>query len=97
MSNRFRSDVYDEFMKQYKKDHQCCPNCGSKALMTTLVAYLADYGNLSSYVDKNRATCLKSDELDLNGCEWSGIVHDLISEESYKSRIRDEKLNLLFS
>ena len=57
------------------KQHICCPNCGSKIITTTLIAYIGK--------DLNGATCLHLDPEGnpIEGCGWSGYVDDLVPEE----------------
>lgn len=58
---------------EYRKEHVCCPECGSTLLEVTCVGYLGEK-------DENRATCT---------CGWEGIVDDLIPDRMSAQRLRD--------
>jgi len=50
-------DVYDNFIKEYNRLHECCPVCGSKSHMSTLLGYTFDRSKPEDYKDLNRCTC----------------------------------------
>ena len=53
------SKRYDDFMKKYHKQHECCPKCGNKQHTTTLVGYVLNWNKKEEYRDMNRCKCLK--------------------------------------
>ena len=48
---------YDDFMKQYYKDHEYCPTCGSNKYSTTYVTYILHMDDNAMYKDLNRCIC----------------------------------------
>ncbi len=52
----------------YYKAHVVCPNCGNKKMSQTYIWY--PIWDLNSR-DENECKC---------SCGWTGIVHDLVSE-----------------
>lgn len=52
------SEEYNEFMKEYRKQHECCPKCNGKAHSSTLVGYIVNMDKKEEYQDKNRCICL---------------------------------------
>jgi len=50
---------YEEFMKNYKNEHELCPNCGAKEHSSTLVGYVFNHDEPEKYRDLNRCQCLK--------------------------------------
>lgn len=50
--------IRKKFMKQYKIQHECCPNCGeSDNYRSTLVGFAFNSEYPDSYRDLNDATC----------------------------------------
>jgi hypothetical protein len=49
---------YDNFMKNYRKQHECCPKCGSKQHNTTLVGYVLNMDKKDDYKDMNDCKCI---------------------------------------
>ena len=64
---------YDDFMKQYRIDHECCPKCGSIMHSTTLAGYPLFMDNKSAYKDLNDCECLK--------CGDSHRYHDRVKKQ----------------
>ena len=50
---------YNEFMREYHKQHECCPKCGSKNHSTTLAGYVLNWDKKEDYKDKNSCRCTK--------------------------------------
>jgi hypothetical protein len=48
---------YNEFMREYHKQHECCHRCGSKNHSTTLVGYILNWDKKEDYKDMNRCCC----------------------------------------
>jgi len=48
---------YREFMDEYDKNHECCPECGAKEHMTTLIGYVLNDDKKEEYKDLNRCEC----------------------------------------
>lgn len=67
---------YSEFMRKYRDEHYCCPNCGSRNYSTTLVGYFLDEEHPENYKDRNSCTC--------HDCGWRGIRHDLAPRPGIK-------------
>ncbi len=53
------SRQYDEFMKEYHRQHKCCPKCGGEQHTVTLVGYVLDWDKRSEYKDMNTCKCVK--------------------------------------
>jgi len=64
---------YYDFMEKYRKEHCCCPKCGSKHHSSTLVGYLFDAKHPEKYKDMNSVTCID--------CGWKGVAHQLVPEK----------------
>lgn len=62
----------DEFRKKYYEAHKCCPKCGSRNYISTLVGYILDMSKPEEYKDRNSVHC--------QDCGWRGIYHDLVPE-----------------
>lgn len=60
---------------EYKKEHVCCPECGSTSLEQTCGGFM----NLQNK-DENQVNCV---------CGWKGIVDDLIPDRMSAKRLRD--------
>lgn len=69
----------EKFMRNYYRQHWCCPECGSRSLEFTLAAYGFDEDHPENYKDRNYCKC--------NNCGWRGIFHEL----SPKPGIKDFK------
>lgn len=65
------SDTYKTFMKQYRIDHEVCPQCKKANYTSTLMGFIFDSNNPSSYKDENGVNC---------NCGWKGTVHQLIKK-----------------
>ncbi len=65
------SDTYKTFMEQYKIDHEVCPKCKGTNYSSTLMAFIFNSDDPSSYKDENNVNC---------NCGWVGIVHHLIKK-----------------
>ena len=65
---------YNDFMSQYRSQHCCCPNCGSKNYITTLVGFILDMSKPEEYKDRNACHC--------QDCGWKGIAHELVPEKT---------------
>jgi len=68
--------AYNNFMDKYQRDHECCPQCGSKAHIHTLVGYIVRMDKLDEYKDLNRCTC--------HSCGDIHTTHDRVPEECVK-------------
>ena len=66
------SKEYVEFMTQYNKDRQCCPNCGSRKHTVTLMGYVFNAEKPDEYKDKNTCVCLT--------CKDTHVFHDRIPD-----------------
>ncbi len=75
-----KSNEYEEFMAQYKKDHEVCPKCGSVGGSCTYVGYIFNSNKPNDYKDLNNYTCSK--------CKNTHKVHDRISKEEFNETIR---------
>ena len=64
------SKQYDEFMKEYHKQHGCCPKCGATEHLTTLVGYVLNWDKKEEYKDMNKCECMK--------CGDKHSVHDRV-------------------
>jgi hypothetical protein len=53
------SKQYDEFMKEYHKQHKYCPKCGGEQHTTTLVGYVLNWDKKEEYKDMNRCECME--------------------------------------
>ncbi len=58
------------FMEKYKKDHECCPICGSTRGITTLVGFIYNSENPEKYKDENNFTC--------GDCGDQHVAHDRV-------------------
>lgn len=65
-----RSREYDEFMVEYRKQHKCCPECGSTEYKSTLIGYVLNYDKKEEYRDMNKCECMK--------CGAKHSVHDRV-------------------
>jgi len=61
---------YRKFMDGYKKNHACCPICGSTEGINTLVAYAYNSDNPEGYNDLSDFTC--------SGCGDKHVVHERV-------------------
>ena len=52
-----RSSFYNDFMESYRREHACCPKCGSTGGIQTLVAYTLIQGRELDYKDLNQVRC----------------------------------------
>ncbi len=50
------------FMKQYNKDHECCPKCGETSHSTTFVGFIYYADSPEEYKDRNNCTCRCGDK-----------------------------------
>lgn len=68
-------EEYKIFIKEYKRNHKACPECGCTHTEQTLAGYT--YISSNVYKDENDAKCI--------ACGWRGIVHNLKPEAMSKS------------
>jgi hypothetical protein len=62
---------------EYEELHQACPVCGNRMLIMTMLG-IPEYDD-RDYEDKqNKVYCEKDLELEIDGCGWQGLVHDLV-------------------
>lgn len=66
------SREYLKFMKKYKKNHECCPKCGTKEYTTTLVGYIFNSEDKGNYKDLNICVCAN--------CGDKHTVHDRVKK-----------------
>lgn len=67
----------DEFMIQYKIEHECCPNCGiSSNYITTLASYIYNFELPEQYKDLNICTC--------GNCGNQHTYHERVSKKIIK-------------
>jgi hypothetical protein len=64
------SKEYDDFMKEYHKQHECCPKCGETGCTTTLVGYVLNMDKKEEYKDLNKCVCSK--------CGDKHTIHDRV-------------------
>lgn len=57
------SKQYDEFMKEYHKQHKYCPKCGGEQYTTTLMGYMLDWDKKDEYKDMNICVCMKCGDI----------------------------------
>jgi len=70
--NSMESDeVYDNFMREYKRKHKYCPKCGAESHSSTLVGYIFNRDKMDEYKDKNYCVC--------QACGDNHVTHDRIS------------------
>lgn len=67
------SKEYDDFMRQYKKDHECCPKCGGITYGTTLAKYVLNLNEKENYQDLNRCVCLI--------CSYKHRIHERVKRK----------------
>lgn len=70
--NKLRDDA-DKFRDKYKKDHECCPNCGATGHISTLAGFILDLRNMEAYKDKNDCECVE--------CGDKHIAHDRVPKK----------------
>jgi len=70
------SKEYTKFMKQYKKNHEVCPKCGSKSHSTTLVDYVFYADKKEDYKDLNLCIC--------SDCGDRHTMHERVNVRSVK-------------
>lgn len=63
---------YRIIMDKYYKKHNCCPVCGSKRAITTLIGYPLVKGKESEFKDLNLVTCSE--------CGYKCKCHDRVEE-----------------
>lgn len=56
--NEESSKQYNEFMKEYNKQHECCPKCGATEHTSTLVSYVLNRDEKDKYKDMNSCECM---------------------------------------
>ena len=67
---------YEDFIRKYRNEHWCCPNCGSRNYSVTLMGIPYDEEHPEEYKDRNHCTCYS--------CGWEGIRHDLAPKPGIK-------------
>lgn len=80
------TDEYRDFIKEYNRKHNVCPECGGRNGSITLVGYILNLDKKEEYKDLNRFTC---------NCGHQCTKHDLISKEDFLRKKRIEKLDKL--
>ena len=69
-----RDPVYDNYMKEYRKNHNACPSCGSTgSYSTTLMGYILNMDKKDEYKNLNRCTCVS--------CGNVHTAHDRVKKE----------------
>jgi hypothetical protein len=68
----YRLEEYHKLMEEYRKNHRCCPKCGSDRNSQTLMGIIPDLDKPNEYKDENRVSCAN--------CKWGGIVHNLVGD-----------------
>jgi hypothetical protein len=66
---------YHKFMKAYRKQHEVCPKCGSKAHTSTLMGYVLNDNKRNEYKDLNRCKC--------SDCGDVHTAHERISKKEF--------------
>lgn len=61
-----------EIREEYKRNHKCCPKCGSSKAKITLMAFPLDINSPEAYEDRNTAVCVD--------CGDKHLVHNRIHE-----------------
>lgn len=59
--------------REYRKQHKCCPKCGSTHDHQTLRGTVLDMNKPEEYMDDNESRC--------QDCGWVGTVHDRVQEK----------------
>lgn len=61
------------YIEEYRKTRQRCPNCGSAGIDKSRCVVRFDPDNIEQYKDTRKAICQE--------CSWQGLVHDLVTGE----------------
>ncbi len=65
------------FLTRYRREHACCPRCGSDEQEMTCIGSIPPEGGFpADYRDPNTARCHGK------GCSWRGKVHDLVPRKA---------------
>src|SRR4051812_48608203 len=76
--------TYDSFMKEYNKQHMCCPKCGAESHMTTLAGYVLNLDKPEAYKNLNRCDCI--------ACGDVHTAHERVPKKPYNLFLDDHRV-----
>jgi hypothetical protein len=65
---------YNDFMSQYKEEHECCPKCGATGHSTTFMGYILNMDKKEEYKNLNDCKCTK--------CGNTHAAHERVPSEN---------------